>query len=174
MSSMRSASSITVICTHASEHASNSKSSRTRPGVPTNTSTPARSAATCVEIALLPHTTAERKTVPPRSCSASLPICCASSRVGANTSARNRARESANRFPCSLGLSARKRVAMGNKYANVFPVPVGATATMSRPVIAAANVPACTSVGLVILLRVKNGISSGSTPRVLKSCTTTG
>ena len=126
MSSILSASSSTTCLTLVRRRLPPSMRSMTRPGVPTSTSTPPRSAPCCGKSPTPPYThSVTRRT---SRLEKSSPTCLASSRVGASTSARG-ARPRAS----LAALSPRRRSMMGSAKASVLPEPVRALAIMSRP-----------------------------------------
>ena len=98
MSSMRSASSSTEICTLLRSTSRRSMKSQSRPGVAMITSAPCRSACNWVDSLRPPTTTAERNFVPAATWINASLIWIASSRVGLSTTARTPVPFSPERF----------------------------------------------------------------------------
>mmetsp|Transcript_72476 Transcript_72476/g.170447 ORF Transcript_72476/g.170447 Transcript_72476/m.170447 type:complete len:222 (-) Transcript_72476:600-1265(-) len=146
MSNMRSASSNTKYSTFSPDTAGCRKSdgrrkSTRRPGVATTMSAPCRMARSWSLLHAPPYSTSALALTLPATLSASAPICCANSRVGANT--RNRGLMASVHHPVGLlslfggglGPDAKTRARAGRMKPQVLPLPVFATATRSRPAI---------------------------------------
>ena len=138
MSSMRSASSSTTVCTSFTVTVRRFMWSDRRPGVATTIWGLRLRALICLPIGSPPyrHTTRSPSWHTATSRSSSV-ICMASSRVGARISA------------CTASLSRSMRSMMGRPKAMVLPVPVGALAMTSFPSSMGGMQPACTGVETV-------------------------
>ncbi len=124
MSSMRSASSTTMICTPVSRSLPRSKWSSRRPGVAISTSTPRSSLRSWSAKETPPIKRAQSSLRPLAYFSNEAATWSASSRVGAITSERGMR---------ALARPAARRSIMGRVKAAVLPVPVWAMPRMSRP-----------------------------------------
>ena len=141
-SSRRSASSSTSTSTSASDSALCESRSSSRPGVATSRWVPPRSSIICGLMETPPTTTSVRNAG--ASAWATSPICRASSRVGASTSARRRRGRSAS----ASGVPS-SRCSTGSRNAPVLPEPVCASASTSRPCRMGPMAAACTAVGAI-------------------------
>ena len=141
MSSMRSASSSTIVCTPRRSTRRRCRKSHRRPGVAMTICAPLRIWRNCRVSSMPPTTTAERIGDPTVSCMMASLIWIANSRVGLSTTARI--------LPVpglSMLVSIRSIIGIAN--ARVFPVPVCAVATTSWPASAGGIACACTGVGV--------------------------
>mmetsp|Transcript_49766 Transcript_49766/g.160244 ORF Transcript_49766/g.160244 Transcript_49766/m.160244 type:complete len:274 (-) Transcript_49766:420-1241(-) len=119
MSSIWSASSRVAQSTSHSSSAERPIKSLTRPGVPISTSTPRRSSEHCAPIGAPPYT--QQQVRVGATAANSRPTCCASSRVGASTSASGRHGFGSER---STFLRPSSRSIVGSAKASVLPQPV--------------------------------------------------
>mmetsp|Transcript_16792 Transcript_16792/g.43406 ORF Transcript_16792/g.43406 Transcript_16792/m.43406 type:complete len:203 (-) Transcript_16792:170-778(-) len=130
-------------------------SSSSRPGVATSNSgqrpkSGAPSEGTCKLASTPPYTAPTRMVSSPlvraQKRSAMASVCCAISRVGSSTNAMGPS-------PASSGSWAIMCTRAGSKKANVFPLPVGATATTSAPARAQGQTWACTGKGSAFFVK---------------------
>ncbi len=139
ISSIRSASSSTRIRTPARLTSSRVRKSYSLPGVAMTTCAPLRMACNCGPSPSPPTTTAARIPLPAAIWPKASAIWMASSRVGLRIMAR---------IPARCGSLPNNWIS-GRTNARVFPVPVCAVATRSRPASAGSIARACTGVGSV-------------------------